>query len=490
MKTYLHGLFFFCIFSSSLLSAQESENKMRRNGRVTNYYKGTKSKASSGMYKKSKREGEWMFWYENGAVKAVEQYVNDTLEGAYISYLQSGDTMISCRFVHGKLEGRLVRYTAKNQPAGIYQYTHGEQEGPQYYYNQGTLLRYELIQNGQVVERIKYSSSGRISAKEYYQNKKKTGTWVEYKSSKSDTFPQKITQYQNDKLNGYMRRYRKGILIEEYYYLDNERSGPAREWTDDGVLRFEVYYKQDKKDSIARYYSNGKLMYEGNYRQNQPVGQHVSYSGEPLRLEKRYFYNDSAKLAALTVLSGNPNNDRHVKLIDRQRYEYHPDSVLVYYPNGKIRSRQIIVASVPDQASRWPNLPQTYTEYSEQGKIILTGNISGYERVGDWKGYYPNGKKRSIIHYGPNLYNIGVLEVFYPDGKKKMTCSVSGKNVDTQPQVWNAKGVELVFNSPEYDAVVREETQGHFDYESKRFSEPVEAQIGDFEVREEPPQPP
>ncbi len=486
-------LFLFCfvgLFGANMLFAQESENKMRKNGRVTNYYKGTKNKASSGMYKKSKREGEWMVWYASGKIKAIEQYVNDTLDGAYISYLESGDTLISCAFMHGKLEGKFLRFMEPNALAACYQYKNGEQEGPQYTYTSGRIARYELIQNGQVAERVKYSSNGKISATEYYQDKKKTGTWIEYGRTMSDTFPRLVTQYQNDKRHGYTRRYRKGILVEEIYYAEDKYDGPRREWTDEGVMRSEIYYKNDRKDGVARYYFDGKLSSEGAFRQEQPIGQHHFYANAMMPMEKIYYYNDSVKAMA-TMYTGRINSEKQTFVKNKHHFEYVPDSIITFYANGKIFSRQFLLPSAKQDPKRLPYWDQSYTEYSEQGKVILTGTISSYGYSGDWNGYYLNGKKRSVTKYGDYSYQPAVFTAYYPNGKVKMTCMVSGKKVHTLPSVFDAKGIDMESNTPACNAIVREETKGRFEYNPEWFIADAEAVSVDYEIVDsEPPPPP
>jgi TonB family protein len=473
------------VITGHSLSAQESENKMRKNGRATNKYKGTKLKASSGMYKNAKREGQWVYWYENGNVKAIENYVHDTLEGAYMSYTRKGDTLICCSFLHGRINGSLVRYSDTGILTARNHYKSGELEGAQYFYTEGRLSKYELFRDRQIIEVITYSSTGRISSTAYYQDSKKTGTWIEYGRTKSDTFPRLITQYQNDKRHGYTRRYRKGILIEEVYYAENRYDGPKREWTDEGVMRTEVFYKNDRKDGVARFYFNGKLSSEGNFRDGQPVGPHHFYANEMTPMEKIYYYNDSVK-AFTTFYTGRINSERQTFVKNGHHFDYVPDSIITFYANGKVFSRQFILPPAKQDPKRLPYWDQSYTEYSEQGKVILTGTISSYGYSGNWNGYYSSGKKRSVTKYGVDSYPHPLFTAYYPSGKVKMDCKVYDRKVRNMPHVFDEKGVELEFNTPAYNAIVLEETKGHYDYNAELFITDQVAVSLDYDFVEAP----
>lgn len=117
------------------------------------------------------REGEWKTWYENGALKSIEHFKNDTREGALITYWENGKKKRSDLFKNDSLvsgqcfnnEGvDIAHYPYELKP----QFPGGEEKLKRYlmkkiHYPQ-TLDRIE----GMVLARFIVTETGKITAVE------------------------------------------------------------------------------------------------------------------------------------------------------------------------------------------------------------------------------------------------------------------------------------------------------------------------------------
>ena len=79
-----------------------------------------------------------------------------------------------------------------------------------------------------------------------------------------------------------------------------------------------------------------------------------------------------------------------------------------------------------------------YQDYRlwKKNTLILTGNLGGrifrdyFQKFGEWKEYYQNGKIRAVGHY--NFDNpIGVWTYYYPNGKKKKWFTITKIETDS-----------------------------------------------------------
>lgn len=73
--------------------------------------------------------------------------------------------------------------------------------------------------------------------------------------------------YKNGKLDGVSKFYDDGRLWYETEFKNGEIDGVEREYYENGRLKREENYKNNKKDGIAKYYTyDGKLADEKNYK--------------------------------------------------------------------------------------------------------------------------------------------------------------------------------------------------------------------------------
>ena len=64
-----------------------------------------------GKISKGKREGEWLWYFENGQLKYKSNFKDGKQEGEFLYYYENGQLWIKNNYKNGKLEGeRLVYY--------------------------------------------------------------------------------------------------------------------------------------------------------------------------------------------------------------------------------------------------------------------------------------------------------------------------------------------------------------------------------------------
>ncbi|MBN2669593.1 MAG: toxin-antitoxin system YwqK family antitoxin [Bacteroidales bacterium] len=202
-------------------------------------------------------------------------------------------------------------------------------------------------------------------------NGHKHGKWTkQYESGKTAY----IAHFKNDKLVGlYQRFYPNGKLIMEVNYEDNE-SGYAKLYYDDGTLLAEGHYIQKNiKDGLWKFYgTDGKLVVETNYEKGIINGKQTKYYRNGNKMEEidlingkkdglwtRYFENGKERMKARMI------NDKRNGLL------------YVYYPSGKYYCK-----------GRYENNLKTgpWVYYNEDGSIkreteFINGHADDQEQI-------------------------------------------------------------------------------------------------------------
>lgn len=155
---------------------------------------------------------------------------------------------------------------------------------------------------------------------------------------------------------GFWRKYRdNGKLLYEGQFRNNQPSGIMRRYTPEGVLFVEMNYAS-KPISAKFFHANGKVMSEGFYRQQ-------------LRDSLWLYYSETGVL----------------------RYE---ERYILGLRNG--RFRQFYASGKLMESAVWTNgkLNGKLMQYFENGLNRSTMTYIMGEMDGDFKVYYPNGKLR------------------------------------------------------------------------------------------------
>ena len=84
------------------------------------------------------------------------------------------------------------------------------------------------------------------------------------------------------------------MKVNKLYYINGEKNGKGKEYYEDGKLKFEGEYKEGKKNGIAKCYSDktgllefeGEFLYDMKYKGKEYVKGKLEFEGEFFDNEK------------------------------------------------------------------------------------------------------------------------------------------------------------------------------------------------------------
>lgn len=230
-------------------------------------------KIEEGLYKNSRKEGEWIKYHTDGkTVRLKGMYVDNRPNGAYVKYHENGKPMEEGKFTDGKQVEVYKRWF----DTGVlsqekYFNTEGREEGLVRYYHPNGKLEFEYTKkdgvtvgeakryypNGDVKEIIMYNSDGTVASrieKEMVNPEAIVQTTVKSSSIAPDG-TKGTTNDKKFKTNGYNKVYNS----DQELWMDGEfregklLDGKLYKYDSDGILlKIEVW-----KD--GKYHSDGQL---------------------------------------------------------------------------------------------------------------------------------------------------------------------------------------------------------------------------------------
>lgn len=102
----------------------------------------------------------------------------------------------------------------------------------------------------------------------------------------------KESNYKNDLLDGIIKWYSDGILSVESNYRKGENHGLHNEYDKEGRLSLQMNYNQGIKDGLYKEYENGELKEEGKYKDGQRDGLWKKYFNNSKLSEEGYYKED------------------------------------------------------------------------------------------------------------------------------------------------------------------------------------------------------
>lgn len=482
MNRFILILIFFSI--NTLLLSQINES-LPDGYTIFKYPNGTIS--SEGVIRNGKPDGLWKSYYITGVKKSEGKRTNFFLDSIWVFYDQTGDTLERINYLIGKKNGYYFKF--KKDPAeGLYVwskelYAGDKIEGIAYNYFPGGKIRQTFTFNGGKKEGLskEYDREGNIiSIMEYSKdflvtrekinrtdNKGlKQGEWREF-------FPEggikTERSYKDDLLHGYYKEYdRKGSLILTMLYENG------------AIVKSNVEDAPDI-EIVNKYNPSGKLIYNGPFRNNVPVGIHRDY-GTDGKVVNAKIYNDNGLLLSEGIVdeAGNKNGrwkdlyssgkiQAEGQYSDNRRsglWKFYnefekgeqtgsfnngrPDGIWKwYYDNGTILREEVYFQGVRDGE---------YTEYSRTGKVIAQGQYSDGEKIGEWK--YDSGNNIEEGKYISGLRD-GPWKSYTPDGKIRFKGSFVQGNADGSHLYYYDNG--KVKEERYYQVGIRERTWKKFD---------------------------
>ena len=143
-----------------------------------------------------------------------------------------------------------------------------------YYYPSGELQAVNSFSDDGVVAQARlYYENGNLFAEGKYVNQHKQGTWTYY--SEPDNKLLAREEYRKGELDGEVVRYyaETGQKLEVIHYTMGNRNGPYKKYFPNGQLMTEGNYKDDLLDDLfITYYPGGEVQARGYYREGRQIG--------------------------------------------------------------------------------------------------------------------------------------------------------------------------------------------------------------------------
>jgi len=199
---------------------------------------------------------------------------------------------------------------------------------------------------------------------------------------------QNLTDAAGKKQGPWVKKYPDGKIMYEGTFRDDKPVGLFKRYTEEGVLLSELTYATGKDEASAVfYYGDGTKAAEGKYvaRNKEGLWKFWSASQPHYLISEESYYNDI----------------RHGLSV-----KYYPDSTLAekvawdmgnrtgewlqYHPDGTVCLRAEYIAG---------KLEGPFSYYHPNGNLHYEGNYSGNHRTGDWMIFNEDGSLKQIINY-------------------------------------------------------------------------------------------
>ncbi|NDA64408.1 MAG: toxin-antitoxin system YwqK family antitoxin [Chitinophagia bacterium] len=169
-------------------------------------------------------------------------------------------------------------------------YKDGRQIGRWVYYNEQGKLKSEMefLTDTAYSNAKFYHPSGKLAGEGMYKTKKRTGLWFFYGF---DGIVISEERYLNGLLNDTVKHFHfNGKLFEKWVYKDGIKEGLWEQYFDSGVLKARgVYVKNKLNGHVAFFHSNGRLAMTGVYENDLRNGTFIHYDEDGKeRLTLRY----------------------------------------------------------------------------------------------------------------------------------------------------------------------------------------------------------
>lgn len=348
------------------------------------YYEDGKSLRFKGRMKAGTRKGPWIFYREDGSVRSIVQYENDSINGPTLYYDEQELKVSETMFVNGIKDGYHNEFYDDGSVALSGFFKAGKQDSiwTEYigYQRKGFEKRYS---NGQLHGQSIYYydqeySHDRVQAVENYRFGVKHGEWRFYYFNRQ---VEKNFTYENGLLEGpYIEYYRNGRKKEEGKFNIDQREGKWLTFHEEGELESIGSYFRDQKTGLWKYFSpTGTLRSEGRYKNDVREGQWIYYYEDgTLSAVGSYQFDDKDGLWGLFY-----TNDQ---LQQEQTWK-----------RGKLQetSEFYSIKGEALEAGTLKNGTGTYFEYYPEGELYISAKIVNGLFHGEYTIYYATGTRQA-----------------------------------------------------------------------------------------------
>jgi len=252
------------------------------------------------------RQGEWIWYHQNGVIDQTGNFKDDKWNGGSIAYHENGLKRFETNYKNDSLDGDYFYYSKSGQLTNYATYKSGKIIGKEtYYHENGNVISEYYYKDGLVDSlAIFYHPSGQLNSKVEVKNQKRNGNFISYfengnidaqgKYMSNEPVENWKWYYEtgelmtdgnyslDGKFEGSYTRYRKDGSIEQAeLYADNKLEGLLIEYTDQNKKFGEVFYKQGimqsfkyfNPDNNAEIYASGEIKKNViNFKSFYPTG--------------------------------------------------------------------------------------------------------------------------------------------------------------------------------------------------------------------------
>lgn len=427
------------------------------------YHASGKLKLKGNLNNEGKRDGEWIWYLENGNLNSKELYVNNQvvsyedfnkmgiistnipykdgkINGIAYAYSKFGSKQKLITFATGVRDGNYEEYYPNGQIAGKGTNKNGKYNGKyQTFYDSGELeSEVNLIDGLKEGEEILYHRNGKIMQKVKYIKGKYDGEFLKYFDN--GQISQTFNYLNGNQVGKNISYYRNGVIEETSETDENGKiTGFSKEYDIDGKIYREFEFKKgeiiaykyyNKKGEIIKqdlkksgdfqfegYHTNGALLNNGVWRNDSKQG------------EWKY-YNKYGKLEAIENYANGTTEGEYKS----------------YFVNGKIDKQY---------QNKEGEVDGYYIEFHKDGNIYSEGNYSKGEQVGKWF-YYHQNKNISNEQFYINGELHGTQKFYSIDGKLRESNEhyngiiLNSKNYDTLGNIIDSIGYKNASGKLQY----------------------------------------
>lgn len=231
--------------------------------------------------------------------------------------------------------------------------------------------------------------------------------------------------------NGYnIFYYENDSISSEGFLKDGKPTGYWKNYERNGKLKSEGNRKNFLLDSTWKFYVNGFIKEQVEFKENKKNGLYIEYADSGLLYSKSIYINDTLQgfryifypTGELNFLYSYQNGNYH-----GTAYEYREDSTIISifeYNKGKLVKRETInrFNSNNEKTGLWK-------EYSSSGILREEGEYKKGKRNGIFKEYKYNGELKELKKYNMDELQIDAEElkfvelyrIYYPTGELHFT---------------------------------------------------------------------
>ncbi len=201
-------------------------------------------------------------------------------------------------------------------------------------------------------------------------------------------FPQNLTDAAGKKQGPWVKKYPNGKVMYEGTFKDDRPVGLLRRFTEEGVLLSELTYADGNDEASAVfYYPDGQKAAEGKYiaRNKEGLWKFWSSTQPHYLICEEYYHNDTRHGLSLKYYPDSTLAEKVAWDMGNRSGEW-----LQYYQDGTVCLRAEFLAG---------KVEGPFSYYHPNGKLQYEGRYREDHRTGDWMIFNEDGSLKQIIPY-------------------------------------------------------------------------------------------